>query len=138
MNAIRPFESDDKNDTHLFDEMQRYVLEQYPNPQRIGCLDHDTLVVFVEAPGTLDLSDAKYLHILECAACTRDLIELRQIREEEIGETKEISRSVVRSHKSRYCKWSIPLVCILACVAAILAAIRCNLRHQRSTSENQH
>ncbi len=81
MNKIPPFGSDDKNDTHLFDEMQRYVLEHYPNPQRIGCLDHDTLVLVVGAPAALDLSDPKYLHILECAECTRDLIEIRRLRE---------------------------------------------------------
>lgn len=83
MNKIHPFESDDKNDTHLFAEMQRYVLEHYPNPQRIGCLHHDTLTLFVEAPAKLDLSDPKYLHILECAECTRELIELRRSREAE-------------------------------------------------------
>ena len=83
MNKIHPFESDDKNDTHLFAEMQRYVLEHYPNPQRVGCLDHDTLKVYVEAPAKLDLSDPKYLHILQCAECTRELIGLRRAREAE-------------------------------------------------------
>ena len=83
MNKIHPFESDDKNDTHLFAEMQRYVLQHYPNPQRIGCLDHDALKLFVEAPARLDLSDPKYLHILECAECTRELIQLRESREAE-------------------------------------------------------
>jgi len=77
---IQHFASDDENDTLLFDEMQEYVLEHYPNPQRIGCLDHALLRAFVEMPGKLDLSDSKYLHILECAECTRELIELRRLR----------------------------------------------------------
>ncbi len=81
MSKRHPFESDDPNDTHLFAEMQRYVLEHYPNPERTGCLDRAALKILVEAPATLDLSDSKYLHILECAECTRELMALRQLRE---------------------------------------------------------
>jgi hypothetical protein len=81
---LRRFASDDEDDTLLFDKMQEYVLEHYPNPQRIGCLDRATLSAFVASPGKVDLSDPKYLHILRCAECTRDLIELRRKREENL------------------------------------------------------
>ena len=83
MTKIHPFENDDANDTRLFAEMQRYVLEHYPNFERVGCLDHETLTSFVANPSELDLSDPKYLHILQCAECARDLIELRRSRDVE-------------------------------------------------------
>jgi hypothetical protein len=82
VNRFRSFESDDENDTLLFDKLEEYVLEHYPNPERIGCLNHETLSTLVDAPENLDLADQKYLHIFRCAECTRELIELRRIREE--------------------------------------------------------
>jgi hypothetical protein len=91
------FASDDEDDTLLFDKMQEYVLEHYPNPQRIGCLDHATLTTFVETPGKLDLSDLKYLHILKCAECTRELMELRRIREERLQQVPIRSASSPRT-----------------------------------------
>jgi len=84
VSRVNRFEHDDKNDTLLFDKLEEYVLEHYPNPQRIGCLDHDALTTFVETPQDLDLADRKYLHIFKCAECTRELIELRCIREERL------------------------------------------------------
>lgn len=84
MSRLRNFERDDENDTLLFDKLEEYVLEHYPNPQRIGCLDHDTLTTFVETPQNLDLADPKYLHIFKCRECTRDLMELRRMREERL------------------------------------------------------
>jgi hypothetical protein len=82
VDTLRQFGSDDEDDSLLFNRMQEYVLQRYPNPQRIGCLDHATLSAFVASPGKVDLSDPKYLHILRCAECTRDLVELRRKREE--------------------------------------------------------
>jgi hypothetical protein len=91
------FASDDEDDTLLFARMQEYVLEHYPNPQRIGCLDRDTLSTFVMAPGKLDLSDLKYLHIVKCAECTRELMELRRIREEQLQQVPIRSASSPRT-----------------------------------------
>jgi hypothetical protein len=91
--------NDDENDAYLFDELQEYVLEHYPNPQRVGCLDRETLSVFVEAPGKLDLADPKYLHIFHCAECTRDLMCLRRIRED--GQ----SRSAPKTQDARARSW---------------------------------
>jgi hypothetical protein len=81
---LRNFVRDDENDTLLFEKLQEHVLEHYPNPDRVGCLDRSTLIAFVEAPGKLDLEDPKYLHVFRCAECTRDLMELRRFREERI------------------------------------------------------
>ena len=81
---LRNFVRDDENDTLLFEKLQEHVLEHYPNPDRVGCLDRSTLIAFVEAPGKLDLEDPKYLHVFRCSECTRDLMELRRFREERI------------------------------------------------------
>ena len=87
MGELRNFVRDDENDTLLFEKLQEHVLEHYPNPDRVGCLDRSTLIAFVEAPGKLDLEDPKYLHVFRCAECTRDLMELRRLREERIPST---------------------------------------------------
>jgi hypothetical protein len=73
------FENDD-DDRLLFEKLQEHVLERHPNPERIGCIDYEILKTWVYSPQKLDLSDPKYLHVLKCAECTRDLIELRQQR----------------------------------------------------------
>ena len=78
------FEGDD-DDSLLFEKLQEHVLEKYPNPDRIGCIDHATLEAWVYSPQKLDLSDPKHLHVLKCAECTRDLMELRKRRNEERG-----------------------------------------------------
>lgn len=82
MSRFQRFQRDDRDDTQLFGRLEEYVLEHYPNPQRVGCLDPETLKNFVETPEKLDTSDPKYLHIIQCRECTKDLIELRRIREE--------------------------------------------------------
>jgi hypothetical protein len=86
---VQAFMNDDEDDTLLFERIQDYVLEHCPNPQRIGCLDHATLSTFVMFPGKLDLADPKYLHVLACAECTRELIELRRIRDESANSSSD-------------------------------------------------
>ena len=81
MNERQSFSNNDDSDTLLFDKLQDYVLEHYPNPQRIGCLDRKVLEEFVSSPEDLDLADPKYLHVFKCAECTRDLMALRQGRQ---------------------------------------------------------
>ncbi len=80
MDERQSFLQDDDDDTLLFEKLQEHVLEKYPNPERIGCIDHSTLKTWVYTPQKLDLSDPKYLHVLKCAECTRELIELRRLR----------------------------------------------------------
>lgn len=72
---------DDANDTRLFDTLQDYIIEHYPNPNRVGCLDQELLRCLVETPEQLNLSDSKFLHVFKCAECTHQLRVLRRIRE---------------------------------------------------------
>jgi hypothetical protein len=76
------FLDDDRNDTLLFERLQDYVLEHYPNPERIGCPAPAILRQFVNAPRQVGLAELNDLHILKCAECTRDLMELRRQRED--------------------------------------------------------
>jgi hypothetical protein len=77
------FLEDDDDDTLLFEKLEEHALEAPPNPERIGCIDRATLKAWVFTPEKLDLSDPKYLHVLKCAECTRELIELRKLRNEQ-------------------------------------------------------
>jgi hypothetical protein len=77
------FLEDDEDDTLLFEKLREHALEAHPNPERVGCLDPATLKAWVFTPEKLNLSDPKYLHVLKCAECTRELIELRQLRNEQ-------------------------------------------------------
>jgi hypothetical protein len=95
---LRNFVRDDENDTLLFERLQEHVLEQYPNPDRVGCFARATLIAFVETPAKLDLEDPKYLHVFRCAECTRDLMELRRLREERI--LQAVVRRYCRLHRS--------------------------------------
>lgn len=78
---------DNENDSRLFEAKQDYILEHYPNPQRVGCLREETLRRFVETPEQLDLGASKYLHVFKCAECTRELRDLRRRRENLIQRT---------------------------------------------------
>ena len=73
---------DDDNDTALFERLQKQVLQNCPNPERVGCPPPAVLKAFVEAPAKVTLEELNGLHILKCAECTRDLMELRRIRQE--------------------------------------------------------
>ena len=83
MDEHRSFLKDDEDDTLLFDKLREHALEAHPNPERVGCLDPATLKAWVFTPEKLDLSDPRYLHVLKCAECTRELIELRRLRNEQ-------------------------------------------------------
>jgi hypothetical protein len=114
------FFEDDDDDTLLFEKLQEHVLEKYPNPERIGCIDHITLKTWVYAPQKLDLSDPKYLHVLKCAECTRELIELRRLRSEESARAKVR----VPFHPSPAANWRWPVfVSVLLCCLAIAGVI---------------
>jgi hypothetical protein len=77
------FLEDDEDDTLLFEKLREHALEAHPNPERIGCIDRATLKAWIFTPEKLNLSDPKYLHVLKCAECTRELIELRKLRNEQ-------------------------------------------------------
>jgi len=134
---VHHFVSDDENDILLFEKIQEDVLTNFPNPDRIGCFDRTTLRTFVETPGKLDLSDRRYLHIFECAECTRELIELRCVREERLQRTMDISSSSSRNGWSRWMK-SKPLAAVaLLCAAAIIIAVSWRMYPARSTHQTE-
>lgn len=93
VSKFRSESRDDKNDSRLFERMQEYVIEHYPNPQRLNCLDRDVLRRLVENPEQIDLSDSTLLHVFKCAECTRDLCELRRARAARQRPTQPAARS---------------------------------------------
>jgi hypothetical protein len=114
VNERQSFFEDDDDDTLLFEKLQEHVLEKYPNPERIGCIDHSTLKAWVYAPEKLDLSNPKYLHVLKCAECTRELIELRQLRnaQSERANLGVISRPL---HAADW-RWTVFASVLLCCL----------------------
>lgn len=106
MSSFQRFKRDDRDDTRLFGRLEEYVLEHYPNPQRVGCLDPDTFKRFVETPEKLDISDPKYLHIVQCRECTKDLIELRRIREERRQREIDDSPTTPSGFRETFGNWS--------------------------------
>jgi hypothetical protein len=81
-------------DAALFRQMEQYVLDHYPNPTRAGCPDSQTLKLLVYEPLTLEFRDAKYLHVMECAECMREVIEFRETRMAEIGATTPLGSAI--------------------------------------------
>jgi len=102
----------DDDDSLLFEKLQEHVLERYPNPERKGCIDHATLETWVYSPRKLDLSDPKYLHVLKCAECTRELIELRKQRD--ARKEAQIRNQAVRPRSWRLAGLAAVLVCSIA------------------------
>ena len=115
MDERQSFFEDDDDDTLLFEKLQEHVLEKYPNPERIGCIDHSTLKTWVYSPQKLDLSDPKYLHVLKCAECTRELIELRRLRNEQ-SERANIGVPS-RQYPASNWRWAVFASVLLCCLA---------------------
>lgn len=122
---------DDDNDTLLFKRLEEHVLENFPNPDRIGCFDHDTLVKFVETPGKLDLEDPKYMHVFQCAECTRELMELRRLREERLAGA---AHSKVRQTAWRL-TWAAAALALAAVVGFVALRYRDNRQVQTATEQ---
>ena len=114
MDERQSFFEDDDDDTLLFEKLQEHVLEKYPNPERIGCIDHSTLKTWVYSPQKLDLSDPKYLHVLKCAECTRELIELRRLRNEQ-SERANIG-VLSRQYPTLKWRWAVFASVLLSCL----------------------
>jgi hypothetical protein len=119
VDELRNFVRDDENDTLLFEKLQEHVLEHYPNPDRVGCFDRATLITFVETPGKLNLEDPKYLHVFRCAECTRDLMELRQLREERLQQAPPPP-----SRQSSRWWWYAGIAAAVAVVAVLIGVSR--------------
>ena len=112
MDGRQSFLQDDDDDSLLFEKLQEHVLERYPNPERKGCIDHTTLETCVYSPQKLDLSDPKYLHVLKCAECTRELIELRKQRDAQ--RKPQIEEEPARRRNWRWAAIAAILVCAVA------------------------
>ena len=116
MDEHQSFLEDDDDDTLLFEKLQEHVLEAHPNPERIGCFDNATLKAWVLTPEKLDLSDPKYLHVLKCAECTRELIELRKLRNAQ-SEYANVEVPPQQGTSANW-RWAVFASVLLCCVAA--------------------
>jgi hypothetical protein len=119
VDELQSFLQDDNDDTLLFEKLQEHVLEKHPNPERIGCIDHSTLKAWVYAPEKLDLSDPKYLHVLKCAECTRELIELRRLRNEQ---SERANIGVPFQGTATTWRWAV-FASVLLCFLAVAGVI---------------
>ena len=132
MDERQLFPQDDQDDSALFERLQEHVLEKYPNPERIGCIDHATLETWVYAPEKLDLSDPKYLHVLKCAECTRELIELRKLRKKQ-SEPAQIG-VLSKTRQPANWRWAA-LAAVLLCCLVVAGMIYWRSRSVAITSQ---
>jgi hypothetical protein len=121
---------DDEDDTQLFDRWQEHVLLHCPNPDRIGCFDHETLRTFVETPGKLDLADPKYIHITQCAECTRELQQLRGLRE------GRLRQKATQDNKQSFLHWRWSAAVAASIALAVFLAGWGWKRHIASTADS--
>lgn len=133
MDERRSFLQDEDDDQVLFERLQEHVLEKYPNPDRIGCIDRETLKVWVSSPEKLDLSDPKYLHVLKCAECTRELIELRKERNDKRGRVQV--PPVLKEKSNRAGRRWVGSVVTLVCCLGIAGVAYWRIHLPGSTSE---
>jgi hypothetical protein len=84
-------------DAALFRQVEQYVLDHYANPNRTGCPDSQTLKLLVYEPLSLELRDAKFLHVMECAACMREVIPFRNARMAETGAATPVDSAMPSS-----------------------------------------
>lgn len=125
MNKFRTFQEDDENDTILFSAAEKYVLDHYPNPDRIGCPGPAVLANFVESPAQVDLSDLHGIHIMRCRECTLDLIELRRQRELRLAQEQA---NADRRRKLPPGITYIAAVILIAAVALVAVVVRHQIR----------
>lgn len=109
---------DDDNDTSLFDRLEEHVLQNCPNPGRVGCPSSSTLEAFVRDPGSVSLEQLNELHIMQCAECTRELIGLRKawevMRRESGNHTVPVAPA--RSHY----RWVAAAACLFVLLGSVL------------------
>jgi len=91
------FPGNEDSDTELFKQIEQHVLDNYPNPDRIGCFTHEELREFVRHPEGFDFGDKKYLHLFRCAECTRDVKAIREDLKREFAAGKANEQSVPAS-----------------------------------------
>ena len=64
--------------SELFRKIEQHVIDNCPNPDRIGCLSSDELTALVRHPETFNLQDERYVHIFRCAECAREIKTFRE------------------------------------------------------------
>ena len=116
MDGHQSFLQDDDDDSLLFEKLQEHVLERYPNPERKGCIDHATLETWVYSPQELDLSDPKYLHVLKCAECTSELMELRKSRNAARGKLG-VPKALQSARQHANWRWAGLAAVLIFCLA---------------------
>ncbi len=132
MSRLPHLRDDDDNDTSLFESLEEHVLQNCPNPKRVGCPSRSTLEAFVRDPGSVSLDQLNELHIMQCAECTRELIGLRKawevMRRESGNHTLPISPP-----RSRY-GWFAAAACLLVVLGGVLLLNR-PTNWKKSTNE---
>jgi len=81
------YRGDDENDTLVFERWESHVIENYPNPNRVGCPGSEVLRRFVDTPAQVDLDELNDTHITRCRECTLELRQLRHERDQKLGAT---------------------------------------------------
>lgn len=74
--------------------LQQSILRHYPNPDRKGCLDKETIASIAEQ--SLPHQDARWEHISHCSPCYRGFLDHRQ-------EVKAVLQQVI--FRRRLVKW---------------------------------
>lgn len=116
MSSERRFSKDDENDTLLFERWEAHVIEQHPNPERVGCPSHEVLASFVDKPGGITLADLNDTHITRCRECTLELKELRRLREE------RLKKSASPLHLRYWMGWR-PVAALAFCLVLVIAIV---------------
>lgn len=90
-----PLPSSEEQFSALFQKIEQHVIDNCPNPDRIGCFTSDELKALVHHPEQFNLQDQKYIHLFRCAECTR---EIKTFREE--YERERAAKSVAASQST--------------------------------------
>lgn len=74
-----------ESEKELVDAFDRALHEDFPNPQRIGCLGHEALLKLAEGSGQHQQTSL-LTHIPKCAPCFDELKELRRKARSQSGQ----------------------------------------------------
>ena len=67
----------DPGEAELLEAFDRWIHEQHPNPERIGCPERETLVALVLAKTKFE-DEYTLEHIGQCGACLDELLEIKR------------------------------------------------------------
>lgn len=62
---------------HLLDLLARSALNDYPNPERVGCPGQEFLQTLAFNRKSIPLNDPRLDHVVHCSPCFRELTELK-------------------------------------------------------------